>query len=76
LLFFKTLTADDAGHRDSFPSKYDMMMKTVDSVTYQSECPKENCLMIVMEVDRTYELTFTSEWEVHLDLVKGIGNCG
>lgn len=77
LHFFKRLTvADDEGHRDTFPFQGpgDMMPQTVSSVTYTSECPTANCMMVIMYVNRSYELTFTPESEVMLDLVKGVGN--
>lgn len=31
-------------------------------------------MMVIMSVDRTYELTFTPEWDFLLELVKGVGN--
>lgn len=72
--FFKTLTvADDEGHRDTFPVT-EMLLQTVTSVSYVNECPKDNCMMVIMSVDRTYELTFTPEWDFLLELVKGVGN--
>lgn len=75
LLFFKTLTvADDEGHRDSFPVTQNITIQTVRSVTYDNNCPKDNCMTVVMPVNRTYELTFTTEWEIMLELVKGAGN--
>lgn len=75
LHFFETLTvADDEGHRDKFPLTKDLMIQTVRSVTYVNNCPKDNCVSVIMPVDRTYELTFTTKWELMLDAVKGVGN--
>ena len=76
---FKTLTvADDKGHRDSFPPAQDLgglMIKAVTSATYEFTCVEGDCISIILYVDQTYELTFTiGEWELQLNLVKGIGN--
>jgi hypothetical protein len=73
--FFETLTvADDEGHRDKFPVTQNLTIQTVGSVSYLNNCPNENCVFVVMPVNRTYELTFTTKSELMLDVVKGIGN--
>lgn len=50
------------------------MIQTIGSVSYMNNCPNANCVSVIMPVDRTYELTFTTKWEITLDMVKGVGN--
>jgi len=75
-LMFKTLTVtDEQGHRDTFTPTREPEMQTVVSADYLTTCAEGDCMNIMLSIHHTYELTITNgEYELMLDLVKGIGN--